>query len=244
MTPGLPDQMIFSAILTSLLTFICLPLSAVEILKTDFADNTTQGWAAYGDKRPAKLESSQGILDISGSMAFRGAYIHLPKPVDLPSGETLTLSFQVRFPAMEPARPGGFRFGLFQPGFDDETKPGDDRGYMVSLDIAPSATLSLAQDGGGAAFDPLSGRTRKLTSQKTSVALREGEWIEISLSLVRTDDITLRVTAHAAGAELSGETIGSMISRFGSVYVGSGNNNPRFALRDVRVSRTSAPTAP
>ncbi|EIP97204.1 hypothetical protein OpiT1DRAFT_01635 [Opitutaceae bacterium TAV1] len=244
MTPGLPFRIFSLVSLACLLAASAVRLPADEILKTDFADGTVQGWAAYGDKRPAKLEVSTGVLDVSGSMAFRGAYVCLPGPVDLRNGDVLTLSFQVRFPALEPARAGGFRFGLFQPGRDDATGPGDDRGYMASLDIAPSATLSLAQDGGGTAFDPLSGRTRRLASQKADTALSEGEWTEVSLALARTDDITLRITVRVAGAEVSGEVIGSMIPRFGSVYVGSGNNNPRFGIREVRVSRTSASSAP
>ncbi|AHF94001.1 hypothetical protein OPIT5_02985 [Opitutaceae bacterium TAV5] len=65
----------------------------------------------------------------------------------------------------------------------------------------------------------------------------------LAASGVRLPADEILKTDFADGTVHSGEIIGEMISRFGSVYAGSGNNNPRFAIRDVRVNRTSATPA-
>lgn len=215
-------------------------LHAETILQTTFDSQTSEGWQSYREPRRARLISDQSELEVSSSTAFRGTWIGLPRTIRLKGKESVALFFRFRLLAFDPEQPGAFRFGFFRfaPGNPEDAD--SDRGFFATLGGGLTGPLvAIQEDRRGKTFDPLSGNTRRLIEESIITPFEGESWHKASLTIRAKDDSTLKIDAQIDEQQISATQTTLLPADFGSVFIGSGNNNARFVLDDVTVSHTA-----
>ncbi|AHF89384.1 hypothetical protein OPIT5_02980 [Opitutaceae bacterium TAV5] len=230
--------------LAGLSVFACISVAqAVTLLDADFENGTPSGWTSYLATNPATVtvateqdgggNTVNSYLHVSSNVAFRGVYHLLSSPVTLPVGETITVSFRLMFTATT----SNVRFGLFQyaGGNQDGTS---DNGYFSTV-AAGGNSLSISRDG-DTSNDPGSGSANAITATSSTTAadaFAANVWYDASLTLTLLST-GMEVTATVGDASVTGLRASGNFDTFGMFYIGSGNNNARFAIDDVVVTST------
>ncbi|WP_232766554.1 PEP-CTERM sorting domain-containing protein [Geminisphaera colitermitum] len=222
--------------------------TVTTLLNTNFEDGTTQGWTAYQASNPPSLTPTQekdtggNVLNtynqISSSTAFRGVYALLSPSVTLAEGDTITITFRLMFTAATT----NVRFGFFKyaGGAQDIEGGTSDDGYNASVSNAGnSISLNRDRDAGN---DPTSGSGNAITATTNVTATNAFEsntWYDASFTLTYIAENNMQVAATVGSASVVGTRTSGNYTDFGMFYIGSGNNNARFAIDDVLVTTTA-----
>ncbi|EIP97203.1 hypothetical protein OpiT1DRAFT_01634 [Opitutaceae bacterium TAV1] len=217
-------------------------------LDTDFENGTVSGWASYQVSAPSTGtitteqvgdEGNNSYLKVSSTTGFRGVYHLLPQSVTLAQGDTLSVSFRLMFTATGT----NVRFGLFKyaGGEQDNTS---DQGYFTGVSEGGAAPTGLTRDVDSGSNDPCSGSSNNNiggTTMSAETAFATDIWYDASFTLTviskpETGNTSIQITATVGGSSITATRNGANYFDFGMFYIGSGNNNARFAIDDVLVT--------
>ncbi len=217
---------------------------AATVLNVNFENNSAAGWTSYQSTNPSSVtlkEEKDGdgnttntYLGVTSNTGFRGTYHLLSPSVTLGENQSITVSFKLMFTAAST----NVRLGLF--AYAGGAQEGDsDNGYYVSVSNGGNS-LSINRDG-DVSNDPTSGSTNTITASSSttaSTAFAADTWYDASLTLTLLST-GMQVTANVGGASATGVRPSGNFDTFGMFYIGSGNNNARFAIDDVIVTTTA-----
>lgn len=210
-------------------------------LDADFENGITSGWAAYYTTNPANLSiatdggGANHYLNVTSSIAYRGTYALLPNAVTLAEGNTLSVSFRLMFTSVSTE----VRFGLFNYAGGDMDSGG--LGYFTTVSEGATAPSGLARD--YSAANPGSGNSNAITATTTNAttAFAANTWYDASFTLKviskpETGNTSMQITTTIGDSSVTATRTGANYFDFGMFYIGSGNNNARFAIDDVLVT--------